>query len=117
MWTYQVDGHEFIGINAPGLSTTWSMTRRCSSGTSGPSGTMAGSPAGPRRASTNVCFVNGAQYAGDASGNLYKIDPSLPERHRSVGARADLAAHGLPSMEPITFAAWSWPAAPATAGA
>ena len=23
MWTYQIEGHEFIGINAPGLSTTW----------------------------------------------------------------------------------------------
>lgn len=23
MWTYQIEGHEFIGINAPGLDTTW----------------------------------------------------------------------------------------------
>lgn len=23
MWTYQIEGHEFVGINAPGLSTTW----------------------------------------------------------------------------------------------
>ncbi len=23
MWAYQIEGHEFIGINAPGLETTW----------------------------------------------------------------------------------------------
>ena len=23
MWTYQIEGHEFVGINAPGLDTTW----------------------------------------------------------------------------------------------
>lgn len=73
MWTYQVDGHEFIGINAPGLATTlvydaamqqWHERAEWSAGWA------------PLRV-TSVCYVNGGQYAGDALGNLYRLDPTV----------------------------------------
>jgi hypothetical protein len=100
MWTYQVDGHEFIGINAPGLSTTlvfdaamqqWHERAEWGGGWS------------PWRV-TSVCYVNGAQYAGDGRGNLYKIDPSIYQYGSDPLVRERAWPHMVSaSMEPITF--------------
>lgn len=104
MWTYQVDGHEFIGINAPGLSTTlvydaamqqWHERAEWNVGVTGWS---------PHRV-TSVCFVNGAQYAGDAAGNLYKIDPTVYLYGSDPLVRERTWPHLVSqSLEPITFA-------------
>lgn len=101
MWSYQVDGHEFIGINAPGLHTTlvydaavqqWHERAEWRDGWA------------PLRA-TSVCFVGQEQYAGDATGKLYRLDadtytigtdPLVRERTWPHMVRA--------SMEPITYA-------------
>lgn len=101
MWTYQVDGHEFVGINAPGLSTTlvydaamqqWHERAEWSAGWA------------PFRV-TSICFVNGAQYAGDAAGNLYKIDPTVYQLGSDPLVRERTWPHLVTqSMEPITFA-------------
>lgn len=100
MWTYQVDGHEFIGINAPGLSTTlvydvamqqWHERADWADGWA------------PLRA-TSVCYVNGDQYAGDAAGNLYRIDPAVHTYGADPLVRERTWPHMIkPSMEPITF--------------
>lgn len=100
MWTYQVDGHEFIGINAPGLSTTlvydaamqqWHERADWLDGWS------------PLRV-TSVCYVNGGQYAGDAQGNLYLIDPNTYAYGTDPLVRERTWPHMVkPSMEPITY--------------
>lgn len=100
MWTYQVDGHEFIGINAPGLSTTlvfdaamqqWHERAEWVSGWA------------PLRV-TSVCKANGGQYAGDAQGNLYLIDPNVYTNGADPLVRERTWPHMVKaSMEPITF--------------
>lgn len=105
MWTYQVDGHEFIGINAPGLSTTlvfdaaaqqWHERAEWNVGVTGWS---------PLRL-TNVCYVNGAQYGGDVNGFIYKLDPTCYQLGSDALVRERTWPHLVSaSMEPITFAA------------
>jgi hypothetical protein len=105
MWTYQVDGHEFVGINAPGLSTTlvydaamqqWHERAEWNYG--GVSGWS------PWRV-TSMCYVNGAQYAADALGNIYKIDPTVYLYGSDALVRERTWPHMVSqSMEPITFA-------------
>jgi hypothetical protein len=100
MWTYQVDGHEFIGINAPGLETTlvydaalqqWHERAEWQAGWA------------PLRV-TSVCFVSGGQYAGDAAGNLYRIDPEVYAYGSDPMVRERTWPHMVKaSMEPITF--------------
>jgi hypothetical protein len=104
MWTYQVDGHEFIGINAPGLSTTLvydAAMQQWHERAEWNYGGLAGWS--PLRIS-NVCYVNAAQYAGDASGNLYKIDPTVYQLGSDPLVRERTWPHMVSaSMEPITF--------------
>jgi hypothetical protein len=100
MWTYQVDGHEFIGINAPGLSTTlvydaamqqWHERAEWFDGWA------------PLRV-TSVCYVNGGQYAGDAKGNLYRLDAGVYMNGTDPLVRERTWPHMVKaSMEPITF--------------
>jgi hypothetical protein len=100
MWAYQVDGHEFIGINAPGLATTlvydaamqqWHERAEWGSGWA------------PLRV-TSVCLVNGGQYAGDAQGNLYLIDQNTYTYGADPLVRERTWPHMVKaSMEPITF--------------
>lgn len=100
MWTYQVDGHEFIGINAPGLATTlvydaamqqWHERADWLDGWA------------PLRVTT-VCKVNDGQYAGDAQGNLYRIDPGVYAYGADPLVRERTWPHLIKaSMEPITF--------------
>lgn len=100
MWTYQVDGHEFIAINAPGLATTlvydaaiqqWHERAEWNAGW------------GPLRV-TSVCYVNGGQYAGDATGKLYQIDPNTYTYGSDPLVRERTWPHMVsPTMQPITF--------------
>ena len=100
MWTYQVDGHEFIGINAPGLKTTlvfdaamqqWHERAEWNSDWA------------PLRV-TSVCLVNGGQYAGDALGNLYLIDPYTYAYGADPLVRERTWPHMVKaSMEPVTY--------------
>lgn len=100
MWTYQVDGHEFVGINAPGLATTlvfdaamqqWHERAEWEAGWA------------PWRV-TSVCLVNGGQYAGDARGNLYLVDQNTYTYGGDPLVRERTWPHMVKaSMEPITF--------------
>lgn len=101
MWAYQVEGHEFVGINAPGLSTTlvydaaiqqWHERAEWLDGWA------------PLRV-TGVCFANAAQYAGAADGKLYEIDNDTYTLGGSPLVRERTWPHLVkPSMEPIRFA-------------
>ena len=101
MWTYQVEGHEFIGITAPGMRTTlvydaamqqWHERAEWTDGWA------------PLR-TTSVCFTNDAQYAGDAAGKLYKIDSETYTLGDAPLVRERTWPHLVKaSMEPITFA-------------
>ena len=100
MWTYQVDGHEFVAINAPGLATTlvydaamqeWHERAEWSDGWA------------PLRI-TSVCYVSGGQYAGDADGNLYLVDPDVYTYGADPLVRERTWPHMVrPTMQPITF--------------
>ena len=53
---------------------------------------------------TSVCFVNGAQYAGDASGNLYRIDPNTYTYGGDTLVRERTWPHLInATMQPTTF--------------
>lgn len=100
MWTYQVDGHEFVAINAPGLATTlvfdaamqqWHERAEWKAGWA------------PLRV-TSMCFVNGGQYAGDVHGDLYRLDPGVYTYGTDPLVRERTWPHLVKaSMEPITF--------------
>jgi hypothetical protein len=101
MWTYQVDGHEFIGINAPGLSTTLVYDAAMQQWHERAEWAGAWSP----YRATSVCYVNGGQYAGTAAGTLYKIDPTTYTLGSDPLVRERTWPHMVSaSMEPITFA-------------
>lgn len=70
MWAYQVQGHEFIGINAPGLSSTWvfdAATRVWHERAEWLGGWV------QDRVKLHT-FVGGEQFCGDSDGKLYRLD-------------------------------------------
>lgn len=100
MWTYQVDGHEFIAINAPGLATT--LVYDAAMQQWGERGDWFDGWA-PWRV-THVCYVNGEHYAGAADGMLYRIDPDVYTYGDDPLVRERTWPHLVrESMEPITF--------------
>lgn len=100
MWTYQVDGHEFIGINAPGLNTTWVYDAAVQQWHE----RAEWSAGWAQFRVTSVCYVNGSQYAGDGAGNLYRIDPAVYAYGSDPLVRERTWPHMVAaSMEPITF--------------
>jgi len=101
MWTYQVDGHEFVAINAPGLSTTLVYDAAMQQWHERAEWVVGWSPLRV----TSVCYVNSAQYAGDATGKLYRLDTATYTNGADVLVRERTWPHMVKgSMEPITFA-------------
>jgi hypothetical protein len=101
-----VDGHEFIGITAPGLSTTWVYDAAMQQWHERAEWNYGGVAGWSPSRIANVCFVNGGQYAGDASGNLYLIDSTYYQNGTDALVRERTWPHMVSaSMEPITFAA------------
>ena len=100
MWAYQVEGHEFIAINAPGLSTTWVYD----------AATQMWHERGEWSASwqqlrsrLNVAYA-GAIYAGDAFGAVVRLDTSVNTLSGRTLARERTWPHmASPSLEPVTF--------------
>lgn len=100
MWSYQVDGHEFIAINAVGMPTTLvfdAATRQWHERAEWLDGWF------PLRVN-NVCFFGGVQYAGDARGNLYAMSQTTYAYGNDPMVRERTWPHlVLPDMEPISF--------------
>lgn len=100
MWCYQIEGHEFVGINAPGLTTTWVYD--------------AALQQWHERAewdaewvalrSRLVTFVDGAHYAGDSAGILTRLDASADDLNGRILKRTRTWQHMLQdSMEPVSY--------------
>lgn len=100
MWTYQTEGHEFIGINAPGLETTWvfdAATQEWAERAEWDSGWQ------PLR-SRLVISYQGDHYAGDAYGKVVRLDSSLNTLSGRALVRERTWPHmKQPSMEPISY--------------
>jgi hypothetical protein len=73
MWTYQIDGHEFVGINAPGLETTWVYDAAEQQWHERGEWSAGWQPLRSRF----VTAFEGAHYALDASGFVMRLDATV----------------------------------------
>lgn len=80
MWAYQVEGAEFIGIDAPGLATTWVFDAAIEEWHE--EAEWAGGWQ-PRRSGLLTAY-NGRHYAGDGFGNVTVLDSTLNTRNGRV---------------------------------
>jgi Phage stabilisation protein len=100
LWTYQIEGHEFIGINAPGLETTWvydAAMQQWHERAEWDSGWK------PLRSRLVTAFAN-EHFAGDSSGKVVRLDAGLNNLSGRVLVRERTWPHMMqPSMEPISF--------------
>lgn len=100
MWAYQIEGHEFIGINAPGLESTWVYD----------AGQQQWHERGewdaqwlPLR-SRHVVALDGAHYAGDAYGSIVRLDAAADTLAGRVLKRERTWPHMIQdSMEPVSY--------------
>lgn len=100
MWVYQTDGHEFIGINAPGLETTWvydAAAQEWHEEGEWADGWL------PLRRRLITAYL-GEQYGGDANGSVVRLDASLNTLNGRVLRRERTWPHFMQdSMEPTTY--------------
>ena len=100
MWTYQIEGHEFIGINAPGLSTTWvydAAIQQWHERGEWSAGWM------PLR-SMLVTSYAGEHYAGTSYGKLVRLDASINNLSGRPLVRERTWPHlKKASMDPLSF--------------
>lgn len=100
MWAYQIEGHEFIGITAPGLSTTWvydAALQGWHERGEWDNGFK------PLRSGKYIAF-EGGHYGVDEYGNVTRLDVAM---HSFVGrplVRERTWPHLIQSsLEPISF--------------
>lgn len=100
MWTYQIEGHEFIGINAPGLSTTWvydAAIQQWHERGEWSAGWM------PLR-SMLVTSYAGEHFAGTSYGKLVRLDASINNLSGRPLVRERTWPHlKKASMDPLSF--------------
>jgi hypothetical protein len=100
MWTYQIDGHEFIGINAPGLESTWVYD--------------AAQQQWHERAewdaewvqlrSKMVTAYQGEHYTLDSAGIVTRLDKEVNTLNGRTLKRERTWPHMIqPSMEPVSY--------------
>lgn len=100
MWSYQIEGHEFIGINAPGLETTWvfdASQQQWSERGEWNAGWE------PLRADFITAY-QGEHYAIDSLGVVTRLDASLNTLNGRVLRRERTWPHMVqPSLEPVSY--------------
>lgn len=100
MWRYQIEGHEFIGINATGMNTTWvydAALQQWHERAEWNAGWVA-------LRSRLITFVNGAHYAGDSSGIITRLDSATYDLNGRVLVRERTWPHMVQdSMEPVSY--------------
>jgi hypothetical protein len=100
MWTYQIEGHEFIGINAPGVTTTWvydAATQEWHERGEWYDGWQ------QLRSRLYITF-KGEHYGCDLFGKIVRLDASLNQLSGRPLVRERTWPHlKQPSMEPISF--------------
>jgi hypothetical protein len=100
MWTYQIEGHEFIGINAPGLDTTWVYDAALQQWHERGEWDAGWQPLRSRL----VTAYSGEQYAGDADGKIVRLDATVNTLSGRVLVRERTWPHLMQqSMEPISY--------------
>lgn len=101
MWTYWEKGNEFIGVNAPGMSTTWVYD--AASKQWHERGEMVNGEWAPSRVD-EVVMLDGVLYAS-AGTKVYKLDSDTAAIGSDPLVFERTWPHLLsPSMEPVTFA-------------
>ncbi len=100
MWSYQIEGHEFIGINAPGLETTWvfdASQQQWSERGEWNAGWE------PLRADFITAY-RGEHYAIDSLGVVTRLDSTLNTLNGRVLRRERTWPHMVqPSLEPVSY--------------
>ena len=100
MWAYQIEGHEFIGINAPGLETTWvydAATQMWHERGEWSAGWQ-------QLRSRFYTSVESEQYGGDSTGSIVRLDPDAHTLNGRPLVRERTWPHMVsPSLEPITY--------------
>ena len=100
MWAYQIEGHEFIGINAPGLETTWvydAAVQQWHERGEWDAGWL------PLRSRLVTAF-DGEHYAGDEYGSLVRLDSTVNTLAGRTLQRERTWPHLVqPSMEPVSY--------------
>jgi hypothetical protein len=100
MWTYQIEGHEFIAINAPGLVTTWVYDAAVQQWHERAEWADEWQPL----RSGLVTAYAGEHFAGDSAGNIVRLDAGLNTLSGRPLVRERTWPHMVQeSMEPITF--------------
>jgi len=100
MWAYQVEGREFIGINAPGLSSTWvydAALQQWHERAEWFDGWQ------PLRSRLYAAF-NGSIYGGDLNGLVVRLDATENNLAGRPLVRERAWPHTVsPSLEPISY--------------
>lgn len=100
MWAYQVEGHEFIGINAPGMTSTWvfdAAMQEWHERGEWDDGWL------PLRSRLYVSF-NGEHFGADAFGAVVRLDDSLNSLSGRPLVRERTWPHLInPSLEPTVY--------------
>ena len=100
MWCYQIEGHEFIGINAPGLTSTWVYDAAMQQWHERAEWSDGWQPLRSRL----VTAYAGQLYAGDADGKVTRLDPSVNTLNGRTLVRERTWPHLIQSsLEPTTF--------------
>jgi hypothetical protein len=100
MWTYQIEGHEFVGINAPGLATTWVYDAAVQQWHERGEWNAGWLPLRSRLVTT----VAGDHFAGDDYGKLVRLDSTINTLSGRPLVRERTWPHLIqPSMEPVSY--------------
>ena len=100
MWTYQTDGHEFIGINAPGLDTTWVYDAALQQWHERGEWNAGWEPLRSRLVTSHA----NKHFAGDEFGKVVRLDADVNTLSGRVLVRDRTWPHlKQDSMEPISF--------------
>jgi hypothetical protein len=100
MWCYQIEGHEFVGISAPGLETTWVYDAAIQQWHE-----RGEWDAGWQLLRSRLVTSIGADhFAGDANGKLVRLDSAVNMLNTRVLVRERTWPHLIQdSMEPMSY--------------
>lgn len=100
MWAYQIEGHEFIGINAPGLATTWVYDAALQMWHERAEWDAGWQPLRTR----SMIAHNGLHFGGDAFGDVVRLDADLNSLSGRPLVRERTWPHFIqPSLEPVSY--------------
>lgn len=103
MWTYQIEGHEFVGISAPGMESTWVYDAAMPPGAQWHERAEWDAGWQVDRVGLHT-FVGDAHFCGDDAGNLYRLDDTVSNLAGLPLVRERTWPHFIsPQLEPTSF--------------